>query len=651
MVNFWIHKLLHRFTIDRGGFKSNLIEIIYNYSIINDWIFTMNLLEFTDQVELQNVLATYINTYSQRNPNIIKDRPIIDDFRVLRSADDDYGVCFSLETALIGTYEAVAKEGIIGKNIERAIVSSIAYFLVQGTSPTTVPNNLRIGLAINHNHAHWTGLVVNLHGLRECYEKIYAFCKTQNMHFDGKFTSEIKECNRARNAIYEYFGIILDHPTNKSLITPEEKKALTVLQNFKFNMASYDSMNDGYYYKNAKKSLEFVSNYGLLDDSAIGKVQCSQQMGNTCGDHTIFNLFVSSIIKPRLLNPNSSEDLRALTNAVGKNPGVILNATKANALATTFIDTLSNTMQEAELLDLKELSSSFEMAIELMTDSIFAKHEGNAFELLNAALSGKGYKSVLDELEHSEDDKVKEQLKLVDQLEKIMRGEALPDDKAFKNITPINYPIYGTLAQCLVREICVENDSLKARQVKNQSDSKSAARQFQLFNHNQSINSFVDSIKKNVQATIDKLTAESELPKDKKSWTTLGITISQISLAAQKKSDIQFLNTLLDALNTQLSPDTDKVLCDLYRSYNYPAGFEYHANFTLPILNRLSYNDLDNNFKAYLSETTQSLRDKMGNIKIENFWNTLSSVEKNALRDMYIKTLPPLEFKFQKVTL
>lgn len=283
----------------------------------------MSLGRLTDQDELKQLFEYY----KEADLATSETKPF-DKFNAIEilKARDGAGVYFDSYLALLGRESKLRKEAILGKDIASRIVSIAAYFLAQVADPAHVPDEIRICLAVCHDQAHWTGLIVRVKSFKAFYEKIHKDCFSKDLYKDAG-TEQVLH-NRAKNAIYKYLGIVLSSKADEA--TSEVDKAKIVFRAIgrdQLQIDHFDSMNSTHYSSRIDKSLR---EYTRVDETTHTRIiakpnhlACSQQKGNTCGDHTVINLFMGSMYGEQpIINADSAEsktskDLRKFTDAIG----------------------------------------------------------------------------------------------------------------------------------------------------------------------------------------------------------------------------------------------------------------------------------------------------------------------------------------------
>lgn len=284
-----------------------------------------------EQTDLETVYNHYVNAYLSHY-HTTKHWSEFNDFRILRSLDGLSAVYFSPETVLFGTEEQRIAEAAVAKSIAARLIECMAYFLAQNISVNDIPNTLKISLAICHSQTHWTGIEINVSSFKDAYMDILNFCKDYLIEFDPADEATILH-NRAKNAIYNKLGILLEKVIESDVIPDEAQKALSVVNYFsshsRLTVKHFDSLNSNAYFERVTRSLQLISNLIHLE-----KAPCSQQIGNTCGDHDVYNLFISGImgITPIVngIGAVNSNELRKLADCKDNR--------KASEFATTIIE-------------------------------------------------------------------------------------------------------------------------------------------------------------------------------------------------------------------------------------------------------------------------------------------------------------------------
>ena len=276
------------------------------------------LARFAEQTELSKVYKKYLFAYETTHP-LRTCWPEFNDFQIMKTVDN-VGVYYTPETTLFAHDEKTQKQdSVLAKNIGARLVDSAAYFLAQNIPVEDVPEKLRLCLAVCHNNIHWTGVIATVDFFKKAYETLYSAWMSEALSYregandDTSDAMTTKECirhNQARNTIFKFLGI--DPKANEDDIT---QRTLRFFQKGKpLLVEHYDSINSAYYTRRIEHSLHKIRSISLLKSH-----YCSQQKGNTCGDHTTVNLFVAGVMNtlPVINNPQStitSAHLRRITD-------------------------------------------------------------------------------------------------------------------------------------------------------------------------------------------------------------------------------------------------------------------------------------------------------------------------------------------------
>ncbi len=272
-----------------------------------------SLAEFTDQYELAKVYEKYDAAYNALHPDKTP-WPKFNDFQVLKSIDN-VGVYYTPETTLFtDNVAAHMQQSTVAKNIGARLLDCAAYFLAQNIPTENVPDTLRLCLAVCHNNVHWTGIIATFDSFQQAYAELFAAWNQE----DSSYRESSDECvlhNRAKNTIYKHLQIILE-PCD--LATRQDEQTQKIVNFFRKEqpilIEHYDSLNSDSYTTRIEHSLHSISSHSELKHR-----HCSQQTGNTCGDHTTINLFVSGMMNtvPMINEAKTtltSQQLRDITN-------------------------------------------------------------------------------------------------------------------------------------------------------------------------------------------------------------------------------------------------------------------------------------------------------------------------------------------------
>ncbi len=270
----------------------------------------MSLARFAEHVELSNVYNQYVDAYEQLQQAEQRPWGTDDSFRLIRAADGA-AVYYTPETTLFGGSDQRKQYAPIAKTIGSRLMDCAAYFLAQGISVDQIPDTLRISMAVCHGNVHWTGAEVNVTTFKAAYTHLAKQFKDQ----------QFNSYNDAKNHIYSYLGIVLEYPKPGQRVPTENEKMIEIARFFgqgkKIQVRHFDSMNSDAYHTNVKEGLKIIK--GFVD---YKPESCSQQVSNTCGDHTTANLFMSGVMNVvPVINSKgtgvTSADLRAVTDFVG----------------------------------------------------------------------------------------------------------------------------------------------------------------------------------------------------------------------------------------------------------------------------------------------------------------------------------------------
>ena len=446
----------------------------------------MSIGRYTKHIELYNVMQYYIAAHASDHPKS-QPWPRFDDFIVLQSGDQA-GVVFSQETALFGDGKQLQENEAIGKNIANRLIECASYFLAQPITPETVPDELRICLAICHADVHWTSVIATASSFRAFYRSLYSQYIVIYGDQPNHSVSEIILRNRALDVINDTLQITFNTGA---------QRIRSILDQFKtspISIAHYDSLN-GYCDRRVDDSLQ-----KLVDEKYIAGARhlpCSRQHGNTCGDHTVMNLFGMGMlgIIP-IINDCADHDaegitstsLRAFTDLVLEDTGeqrpvtairlplqeaarTLLARARAHALpsavATVDTDMLKSSQLTAlESLIVEKVNKLAAFHID-SPDMQWTTYCVNA--AVNAAKSETDITQCLIDFEEHYDGSsqpiVYNEIKQIAQTLKEIFAGVLNDEtrEIFKHISSEDCVAYGSLAQCIARDRCVqiEHDALR----------------------------------------------------------------------------------------------------------------------------------------------------------------------------------------------
>lgn len=270
------------------------------------------MLEQTDErSDIKDVHNQLVAAYQASFPRLVH-WPEFNGMRLLRSRDQEAGVYFVADITLPSNPLRRAAEGIIAKMIGMRLLDCTSYFLAQNIPVDAVPDTLKICLTVCHDNVHWTGVEITL----PLFKTLYAgFLECQREPYMG---SEISIHNQARNLVYAKLGIRLEKSNPDDIILPELDKMMQVVEYFSggnlIMVKHFDSINADSNHAAIQESLMLVDRFVMFE-----AVPSAQQMGMTCGDHTVFNLFMSAHMNiiPAINSPGTmtSVDLRKLANA------------------------------------------------------------------------------------------------------------------------------------------------------------------------------------------------------------------------------------------------------------------------------------------------------------------------------------------------
>lgn len=266
----------------------------------------VNIISFTDQLQLLKVLDSYLQVYGEKNPALLA--PKFNAMQMVKSQDGAL-VFFDLYAFINEkTISGRKNNGAIGRKLVNGIKEASAYMLAQEIDPSFVTDKLRLCFAVNHQQAHWTSLIIDVNGFSDLYKKFFEV-KRQVIDFN-QYRSDADLHAAQYKYIYQALNIL-----NKDYSSYDLAKAFAQ-NNISLTLTSYDSLNCNAYYSQIVDCVIELSNYL---DLWITQRACSQQKGNTCGDHTVLNLIGVSLYSTlpsinELASKITSSTLRIFTN-------------------------------------------------------------------------------------------------------------------------------------------------------------------------------------------------------------------------------------------------------------------------------------------------------------------------------------------------
>lgn len=310
----------------------------------------MSLGRFTEQTELKKIYSAYVAAY---HANHGKNLPAQFNDMIITTAIDGAGVNFCPDSTLFDEDENRVKNGSIAKQISQRLIDCIAYYLAQKVSVKNVPETMRICMSVCHNNVHWTGLVVELGNFQDIYQSFDQYCKKNQLSFgDSNTHHETIIHNNAKNAILRKLGAVdnYNNPTLKEVTKTQHLfNAIKTDDNAQVNVYHFDSMNDDFYNNRIKESLAIVVDN--TNHVNLIPYPCSYQRSNTCGDHTVYNVFSFGHFRALAsLNRDekdslSSKALRKLTDDLSRSS---LDESSIREQATRFVTAVPSNVSETK---------------------------------------------------------------------------------------------------------------------------------------------------------------------------------------------------------------------------------------------------------------------------------------------------------------
>ncbi len=446
----------------------------------------MSLGRFISQPDLKKIYAYYTEAYKRISLAPTGYYPPFNDMRILR-AKDGSGVYFDAGTALLG-YDNLEKDAILGKQIAAHIIDVAAYFLAQGMPPEDVSADLNICQAVCHNHVHWTGVMATVKSFRDFYASLYRKCFDEINY--ASHADEMLLFNAVKNKIYQKLGVVLSKDADA---TPEIDKAMIIFDAIgkkNIEIDHYDSMNSDAYARRIDHSLQVFTEEDKLIEA--NHLLCSQQRGNTCGDHTVLNLFMAAMLKEQPVingvgaHSRTSSDLRQLTDQIApaKSHKEELRVDLDKVAQREAKDEFEEVLQETLIAEACELISNSGKVVlpdslpisegeatiqidESVNDLISQLHEtcpSLFLQLYTAATSND-----LDEIRYIrdlyKDNSVNKGCAIAETLAATFNGELNnKTDEIFSGITEPDRIVYGNLAKIIAEEVV---DAVQVAELKN----------------------------------------------------------------------------------------------------------------------------------------------------------------------------------------
>ena len=221
--------------------------------------------------------------------------------------DEDY-TC--LPSAMKGqtTYrmDVLPTESAVAYNITQGYWDTVAHALKKGLESQEL-SLINIALIINHSNVHWTSAVASI----EINEKFYA-------QLANEFKSVFNGRNLDQLSIIEIKRFI-NSQVSQNIFEDNEIYGIDDLY-----CVHYDSHQPGlevgqYYqaFKGAFRRLKVADYQSSSPQVQIESGECARQTGMTCGDHALFNAFISGslFLDPHRVDYNSDQ-LRNFTDFI-----------------------------------------------------------------------------------------------------------------------------------------------------------------------------------------------------------------------------------------------------------------------------------------------------------------------------------------------
>ena len=216
----------------------------------------------------------------------------------------------------------------ISNSIEDGFFRTIAKALLKNI---TNINDIRLGVLLNHNNIHWTSLVCYFNINQDEYNKLL-----NNFNTDKPISEQ-----------YDPDDLSYKDHVNKTLNYIKEKIKLTNLLN-NLTICHYDSMGGANrrltIFNQVVKSA--TNNIIKNNNGKIIKGRCSMQKGNTCGDHSVYNIIIAGLLGLNALeNPKDSKLLRAISEYI-LTPAPKKSLDKNNAIRSKETHFLSDSINQ-----------------------------------------------------------------------------------------------------------------------------------------------------------------------------------------------------------------------------------------------------------------------------------------------------------------
>ncbi len=227
----------------------------------------------------------------------------------------DCSFLFDFETILLKKNSEEDKERLIQKNQlskslqERtlSLMTKLVYTCLEEPN-TPLPTDCKLLFVACFNPSHWVAITaelakLNQEAVRVDVEALQEAYRANKQELAAKAEAEKKELllNHVRNALIKKYNL---HENPKNLLALFE----TVDLHF-YDSRDPNTPNGIVYYDSARLQLDPQFN--------LHNSPCSSQRGNTCGDHSVFNVFFMGLLKQALfINEQgsiSSADLRTIS--------------------------------------------------------------------------------------------------------------------------------------------------------------------------------------------------------------------------------------------------------------------------------------------------------------------------------------------------
>lgn len=366
-----------------------LLTIYDKFSVIKtsdkDEVGWRGIQSFTDQIQITKVLHGYIQQYGKNFPGHVL--PKFND-QLMVISQDNVAVMFDMEGVLASSNKTVRRENAaISKVIIFRIIDAFAYLLAQNIDPGKMPDKLRLCIGVNHSQRHWTALTVDIEEFFELYKLMYSNKKLVADYDENiNYKNDQALAGRQRNIILNTLG--LNHePASEELM-------LALSGKLNISMNHYDSMNGTSCYNEI-----LDSTYKLMETlgAKLNKQLCSQQKGNTCGEHTACNLIgiglydILPVINQEAFSTTTSYTLRTFTNLINDSDANLNFDIENDILQEAILKQMKNkvTINDNAYLD-NPVAEKLMHLINLYSDRIYHLAPEKVTELLYAIQAVKG---------------------------------------------------------------------------------------------------------------------------------------------------------------------------------------------------------------------------------------------------------------------